>query len=123
MILAAGMGFAFVPLTLTVMSGIRREESGLASALLNTGQQVGGAIGLSLLSTVAVTATRNKRASLTTGNGGHLGTHLANVATVHGYDQAFLVAAAIAFAGLILSITVIRMKQPRREEALAVAVA
>ena len=63
MLLAIGMGSTFVPLTLTVMSRVPRGEAGLASALLNTGQQIGGSLGLAVLVTVATSVTRGRLAS------------------------------------------------------------
>jgi EmrB/QacA subfamily drug resistance transporter len=59
LILALGMSFIFVPLTTVAVHKVRNTDSGLASALLNVGQQVGGAIGLSVLATVAATAATN----------------------------------------------------------------
>ncbi len=59
MVLAIGMGFIFVPITTVAVSKVRDTDAGLASALLNVGQQVGGAIGLSVLTTVAATAGRH----------------------------------------------------------------
>ena len=56
-VIALGLGFVFVPLTLVAVSDVKPEEAGLASALLNTMQQVGGAIGLAVLATVAIDAT------------------------------------------------------------------
>ena len=52
---AVGLGFAFVPQTIAAVSGVEEREAGLASGLINTSQQVGGALGLALLSTVAFT--------------------------------------------------------------------
>ena len=59
-VIALGLGFVFVPLTLTAVSGVKPDEAGLASALLNTMQQVGGAIGLAVLATVAIDATNSE---------------------------------------------------------------
>jgi EmrB/QacA subfamily drug resistance transporter len=59
-IIAFGMGLAFVPLTLTAVSGVEPHETGLASALLNTAQQVGGALGLAILATIAIDATKSR---------------------------------------------------------------
>ena len=50
---AAGLGFAFVPVTIAAVSGIADREQGLASGLINTSQQVGGALGLAILAAVA----------------------------------------------------------------------
>jgi EmrB/QacA subfamily drug resistance transporter len=63
LILAVGMGFIFVPLTTVAVSKVADTDAGLASALLNVGQQVGGSIGLSVLATVAATAGRHASAS------------------------------------------------------------
>ncbi len=59
-LIALGMGTSFVPLTLLAVSGVQPHEAGLASALLNTMQQVGGALGLAVLATVAIDATNAK---------------------------------------------------------------
>ena len=59
LVLAVGMGFLFVPLTSTAVAGVANTDAGLASALLNVGQQVGGALGLSVMTTVFGTASRN----------------------------------------------------------------
>ncbi len=63
LVLGLGMGCSFVPLTMTAVNGVAPHETGLASALLNTGQQVGGAIGLAVFGTVFAhaSATRAKR--------------------------------------------------------------
>ncbi|HEY5103666.1 MAG TPA: MFS transporter, partial [Acidimicrobiales bacterium] len=104
-VIALGMGFTFVPLTLTAVSGVKPHEAGLASALLNTMQQVGGALGLAILATIAIDAAKSKLQSL------HSTTTLANhVATTHGYTTAFLVSAAIVFFGLLISIVFIRVE-------------
>ncbi len=103
-IIALGMGITFVPLTLTAVSGVKPHEAGLASALLNTMQQVGGALGLAILATVAIDATNAKLHAL------HQTTSAAiNVATTHGYTTAFTVSAGIAFIGLLVSVLVIRV--------------
>ena len=60
LIMSFGIGCIFVPLTLVAVSGIENHEAGLASALLNVGQQVGGSIGLSVLTTVFATASRTE---------------------------------------------------------------
>ena len=57
MIISIGMGLAFVSFTLTAVSGVAHHESGIASGLLNTMQQVGGSLGLAVLATLAANAT------------------------------------------------------------------
>jgi EmrB/QacA subfamily drug resistance transporter len=103
-IIALGVGFVFVPLTLTAVSGVEADEAGLASALLNTMQQVGGALGLAVLATVAIDASNAKLHSL------HSTTSMATkIATTHGYTTAFLVSAGVALVSLIVSVAVIRV--------------
>ena len=98
-VMSLGMGMQFVSLTLTAVRGVAPSETGLASALLNTGQQLGGALGLSVLATVAIDATTTKARSLTAAAHGHATglTHL--IAIGHGYTTAFEVAAGIASGG------------------------
>jgi len=60
LVMAFGIGSIFVPLTTVAVSGVESHEAGLASALLNVGQQVGGSIGLSVLTTVFATASRSE---------------------------------------------------------------
>ncbi|HUI04045.1 MAG TPA: MFS transporter [Acidimicrobiales bacterium] len=101
--LAVGMGSTFVPLTLTVMSRVQHGEAGLASALLNTGQQIGGSLGLAILVTVATSVTRDHVGA------GHLAHRVATHAAVtDGYDAAFRIGALIAFGAFVLAVTVIR---------------
>jgi EmrB/QacA subfamily drug resistance transporter len=112
-LIALGLGFVFVPLTLTAVSGVQAEEAGLASALLNTMQQVGGAIGLAVLATVAIDS---KNASL---RGVHHATLQATaIATTHGYTTAFFVSAGITFIAFIVSIFVIRVPKLEPGETL-----
>jgi EmrB/QacA subfamily drug resistance transporter len=103
-VIALGLGIVFVPLTLTAVSGVEANEAGLASALLNTMQQVGGALGLAVLATVAIDAQNAKLHAL------HLPvTTVSNIATTHGYVTAFYVSAGIALLSLIISIAMIRV--------------
>jgi EmrB/QacA subfamily drug resistance transporter len=107
-LIALGLGFVFVPLTLTAVSGVKAEEAGLASALLNTMQQVGGAIGLAVLATVAIDATNSQEHGAH-----HLTTMASNIATTHGYTTAFFVSAGITFIGFVISVAAIRV--PKEE--------
>ncbi len=106
LLLAIGMGSTFVPLTLTVMAGVKRAEAGLASALLNTGQQIGGSLGLAVLVTVATSVTAGRVAA------GHAAAALhalpSHAATTAGYDAAFRMGSIFAFVGFLLAVTVIR---------------
>ena len=84
-LLALGIGNAFVPLTMIATSGVHSEDQGLASGLFNTSQQIGGALGLAVLSTVASQATENA-------------TGVRADALVHGYTVSFAVGAAMLLA-------------------------
>jgi EmrB/QacA subfamily drug resistance transporter len=108
LIVSVGMGLSFVPLTLAAVSGVQPDEAGLASALLNTTQQVGGALGLAVLSSIAITAATSKLHSLGGAGHGVVSRTAANIATTHGYTTAFQVGALIALLGLVISIVVIR---------------
>jgi EmrB/QacA subfamily drug resistance transporter len=124
LVFALGMGFLFVPLTLTAVSGVRREESGAASSLLNVMQQVGGSLGLSILVTVFGTASRNEATALvrrflqtaTPAAGaqfqrtGQLPASVSHQVLAHGISTAFEFAVLFALAALIISLVVIRTR-------------
>lgn len=110
LLLSFGLGLIFVPLTLTAVRGVAREDSGVASAVLNTMQQVGGSIGLAVLSTVYVSALKNKISELSASSAA-VGTadqvaaakaHVALVAQTHGATRAFLVGAAMVLAATVI---------------------
>ena len=111
-LISLGAGSQFVPLTLTAVQGVQPSETGLASALLNTAQQLGGALGLAVLATVAIDATKNRLHTLTAADRGHAGAAAGTVATTHGYTTAFEVSAGIALAGLVISVLAIRAPRP-----------
>jgi EmrB/QacA subfamily drug resistance transporter len=104
---AAGLGFAFVTTTIAAVSGVREEESGLASGLINTSQQIGGALGLAVLATIANSRTDHVIAS---SGGGHAG--LTNALT-EGFQSAFLGGSAIAALGFVLTLVLIRGRDSR----------
>ena len=73
LILGVGMGFSFVPISIAALAGVQGPEAGLASGLINTSQQIGGALGLALLTTVATTHTTSLlEIGQATGGGTHL---------------------------------------------------
>ncbi len=110
-LIALGMGMSFVPLTLTAVAGVKSTDAGLASALLNTAQQVGGALGLAVLATVAIQATKSKVESLAAAAHGHLSPSATALATTHGYTTAFEVATGLALLGFLISLVAIRSPQ------------
>jgi predicted MFS family arabinose efflux permease len=117
LIVSLGMGLSFVPLTLAAVSGVAPQEAGLASALLNTTQQVGGALGLAILSTIAFDAYKARLVKIAAASHGVISRQAGNIATTHGYTTAFQVGAFIAFAGLLISALVIRTPPQLNAEA------
>ena len=118
LILGLGFGMIFAPAINTATAGVRREDSGVASALVNTMQQVGGSIGTSALSTIALTATASYLVAH------HTGALAPAVAATHGYTVAFAVSAGIFGLGVILAITLLPSRQrlaDLRAEAAAAA--
>ena len=95
---AVGFGLAFVPVTIAAVTGTKPHEAGLASGLINTSQQVGGALGLAILATIANSRTQSLF---------HAGVHSTAVALTKGFDRAFLVGAGLAVAGAILAAVLI----------------
>jgi EmrB/QacA subfamily drug resistance transporter len=100
---AVGLGFAFVPQTIAAVAGVRDHEAGLASGLINTSQQVGGALGLAVLATIA-----NSRSEDLFAEGSGRATAL-----TEGFQSAFLAGAGIAILGLIAVLTLIRNRDSR----------
>src|SRR5215831_4557338 len=126
MVTAAGLGMLFMPLTLVALSRVPDRDAGLASSLLNTGQQVGGSIGLALLGTVAWTVVANSihaqvsaaaAAAAKAGQplhaaaGGHLPAAIYNHALSVGFSRGFLVSAGIALIGFLVALVTIRVKR------------
>jgi EmrB/QacA subfamily drug resistance transporter len=99
-----GLGFSFVPVTIAAVTGTKPHEAGLASGLINTSQQVGGALGLAILATVANSRTQSLL---------HAGVHSTSVALTKGYDRAFLVGAGFAIVGAILAAVLISSRDSR----------
>jgi EmrB/QacA subfamily drug resistance transporter len=107
---AVGLGFSFVPVTIAAVTGVKPHEAGLASGLINTSQQVGGALGLAILATVANSRTQSLL---------HAGTHNTSIALTKGFDRAFLVGAGFAVAGAILAAVLISSRDSREHAAAA----
>jgi EmrB/QacA subfamily drug resistance transporter len=108
----AGTAFGFIPVSIAGLTGVSEQEAGLASGLLNTSQQLGGAIGVAIASTVAAT---HFKALL--GDGNAVGTALTG-----GFQWAFWVCAAIAFLALPATATLSRRTVTANEVESAVPV-
>jgi len=90
MLFGLGIGLSFVPMTLTATAGVPPNEAGLAAGLVNTSRQIGGAVGLAVLATLA---------SSTTHAAHRAGAHAAQTALTTGYDRSFLIAGLLLLLG------------------------
>jgi MFS family permease len=103
-VLGIGMGAIFAPTFSTATSGVARSEAGVASAMVNTAQQVGGSVGTALLSTIFASSVSSYAASHTRSPG------LFAAATIHGYTTAFAWSAGIFGLGLLIALIVLPAK-------------
>ena len=101
---AMGLGFSFVPVTIAAVAGVEEREAGLASGLINTSQQVGGALGLAVLATVANSRTED----VSEGARG-----LSTSALAEGFQAAFLAGSGIALLGFLAALFLIRSRDSR----------
>jgi EmrB/QacA subfamily drug resistance transporter len=101
---AIGLGLSFVSVTIAAVTGTRPHEAGLASGLVNTAQQVGGALGLAILATIANSRTKD----LLIGGG-----HSHAEALTEGFQRAFLVGAGFALVGVLLTTVLISSRDSR----------
>jgi EmrB/QacA subfamily drug resistance transporter len=129
MVTAFGFGLMFVPLSLLALSKVREEDTGVASSLLNTGQQVGGAIGLAILGTVAWSAfagnlgTTTAMATAAAAAAAHAGHPVSKAnaaagakqifdhALAYGFSHGYYVSAGIAVLALIVTVLMINVKR------------
>jgi len=112
-VLGLGLGMAFVPITIAATNGVPTGDSGLASGLLNTTQQVGGSLGLAILSSVSTSRTTSALQS---------GSALP-VALTHGFKAAFVVAAVLCAVGVVLALVLRPRRRREREDEEVEAVA
>ena len=98
LLIAVGLGFSFVPISIAALAGVQPAEAGLASGLINMSQQIGGALGIAALSAIATSTTSDSVAS---------GTARATALT-DGFQAAFIGATGIALAGVLVALFVVR---------------
>jgi EmrB/QacA subfamily drug resistance transporter len=103
---AIGLGFSFVPITIAAMSGTEQSDAGLASGLVNTSQQIGGALGLAILATIATARTDHVMSSAA-------GPAALPQALTEGFQAAFLAGAGFAVLGIVAALTLIRTRDSR----------
>jgi EmrB/QacA subfamily drug resistance transporter len=104
LLIAIGMGFSFVPISIAALAGVQPSEAGLASGLINTSQQIGGALGIAALSAVATSTTADGVAG---------GTAPASALT-DGFQAAFVGGAGAALVGLLVALVIVRRRDLAR---------
>jgi EmrB/QacA subfamily drug resistance transporter len=98
LLIAVGLGFSFVPISIAALAGVQASEAGLASGLFNTSQQIGGALGIAALSAIATSTTEAGVAS---------GTPVP-VALTDGFENAFIWGGIIAAVGILVGLVLVR---------------
>jgi hypothetical protein len=103
-----GLAFSFVPVTIAGLTGVGGSDAGVASGLINTSRQIGGAVGLAAASTIATTSTDH-----------YLRSHAGRIASdsgalTHGFQSALYVLTALAIVGAAIAAILVR-PEPRRE--------
>jgi hypothetical protein len=98
LIIAAGLGFSFVPISIAALAGVQPSEAGLASGLFNTSQQIGGALGIAALSAIATSTTSDAVAS---------GTAVPKALT-DGFESAFIWGGVVAAIGIVIALVLVR---------------
>ena len=101
LIIALGMALCFVPISIAALAGVSQAEAGIASGLINTSQQIGGAVGIALLSSIAINRTESELVS---------GAAQPEALT-SGFQVAFWVGAAIAAVGVVAALVLIRQEE------------
>ena len=107
---AIGLGFGFVTSTIAAVAGVEEHEQGLASGLINTSQQIGGALGLAVLSTIATSRTNDVMAT---------GQSTLPNALTEGFQSAFLGGAVIAALGVVATLILIRTRDSKAHMEMA----
>ena len=117
-IMSVGMAFVFIPMASTALHGIGHQDAGVGSALINTSQQIGGAVGVALLNTVATITTTSYLAAH-----GALGQAALPNALVAGYTRAFVVGAGFLIAAAVIAALLLNIGKEAAAEADEVPVA
>jgi EmrB/QacA subfamily drug resistance transporter len=99
----AGMGLSFVPVTIASLTGVERSDAGVASGLINTSRQIGGAIGIAAVSAIAATSTSNYAEA-------HAVSASNAVALDHGFQTALYVLTGLLLAGALIAVTLLQPK-------------
>jgi MFS family permease len=108
----AGMALSFVPVTIASLTGVERSDAGVASGLINTSRQIGGAVGLAAVSAIAATSTANYVAS-------HPGVGASSaVALDHGFQTALYTLTGLLLVGALIAITLVRPAAAPRADAV-----
>ena len=97
----AGMGLSFVPVTIASLTGVQRADAGVASGLINTSRQIGGAVGLAAVSAIAAASTQGSSAA----------------ALAHGFQTGFYVLTGLLLFGAVMVVTLVRPPRPASVEA------
>jgi EmrB/QacA subfamily drug resistance transporter len=98
LLIAVGLGFSFVPISIAALAGVQPAEAGLASGLINMSQQIGGALGIAALSAIA---TRTTQDSIVSGT-------VKGAALTDGFQAAFMGAAGVALVGILVALLLVR---------------
>lgn len=104
LVMSAGLGLTFVPMTLIATTGVSDADAGLASGLFNSSQQIGGALGLAILSTVAASTTSDALAGTAAGPADRAS------ALVDGFQAAFAVGAGLMIVGVLITALFVRKR-------------
>jgi hypothetical protein len=115
LMIGLGFGLTFAPAINMATAGVAPGDAGIASAMVNTMQQVGGSVGTALLSTIAATATASYAAAHATGQAAGV------AAAVHGYTVAFVVAGCILAVGAVTAFSLLPGRPPAGQQADAAA--
>jgi EmrB/QacA subfamily drug resistance transporter len=110
LVVAAGIGLAFVPVTIAAVAGVGTQEAGLASGLVNTSRLMGGALGLAILTTLATARTDAELPDAAAA-----GARALHAAETDGFHLAFAVGAGFALAGALVALLVLRQARPRAQ--------